>query len=40
MRNPTKAIPLPKLRSEVINRPYEEITVEKKWIILFYYLEV
>ena len=30
MSNPTKAIPLPKLRSEVINKPYEEITVEKE----------
>ena len=38
MRNPTKAIPLPKLRSEVINRPYEEITVEKEmdnFVLLF-----
>jgi len=38
MSNPTKAIPLPKLRSEVINRPYEEITVEKKmdqFVLLF-----
>ena len=38
MSNPTKAIPLPKLRSEVINKPYEEITVEKEmdnFVLLF-----
>ena len=38
MSNPTKAIPLPKLRNEVINKPYEQITVEKnmdQFVLLF-----